>query len=73
MEHVEHPKHYNLGRFEVIDVINDWKLNFQRGNAIKYLARAGRKSKDTEIQDLKKAIFYIEDEIRRLEEAEAEA
>lgn len=62
---VSHPSHYTFGRFEVIDVIEDWKLGYHRGNAIKYIARAGKK--DNEIQDLKKAIWYLEREISRLE------
>ena len=66
---VEHPAHYNMGSIEVIDAIAEWGYGegFNRGNAIKYLARAGKKSPETEIQDLKKARFYIDAEIWRLE------
>jgi len=64
-EAVNHPSHYNMGKFEVIDVIHDWKLGFNRGNAIKYLARAGHKDQAKYIEDLNKAIFYIKDEIKR--------
>ena len=63
---VNHPAHYTFGKYEVIDVINDWKLNFNRGNAIKYIARAGKKNPDKEIEDLEKAVFYLQDEIKRL-------
>ena len=63
---VNHPAHYTFGKYEVIDVINDWKLNFNRGNAIKYIARAGKKNPDREIEDLEKAVFYLQDEIKRL-------
>jgi hypothetical protein len=42
-------------------------MNFNVGNAIKYLWRAGLKNEDRHIEDLKKAIFYIDDEIKRLE------
>ena len=63
---VTHPAHYTFGNYEVIDVINDWKLNFNRGNAIKYIARAGKKNPDKEIEDLEKAVFYLQDEIKRL-------
>ncbi len=63
-EKVNHPSHYNKGKFEVIDVVEDWNMNFSRGNAIKYIARAG--AKDDEIQDLKKALWYINREIERL-------
>ena len=64
---VTHPAHYTFGKFEVIDVINDWELNFNRGNAVKYIARAGKKNPDKEIEDLEKAVFYLQDEIKRLE------
>jgi hypothetical protein len=68
-EHVNHPQHYNMGKYEVIDVINDWVLNFNLGNVVKYIARAGIKSQDTQIEDLLKAKFYLEYEIKRLQEA----
>ena len=59
-ENVKHPDHYlkNTGH-EVIDVINAWKLNFELGNAIKYIARAGKKDPNKEIEDLEKAVEYI--------------
>ena len=66
MSAVEHPKHYNKGRFEVIDVIEDWDLNFNKGNVVKYIGRAGHKDKDRHVEDLKKAKFYLEREIDRL-------
>jgi hypothetical protein len=66
-EQVDHPKHYNTGKFEVIDVIEDWQLDFHIGNVVKYVSRAGRKSDDTEIQDLKKALWYLKRRIEILE------
>lgn len=63
---VDHPAHYNSGKIEVIDAIEDWNLNFSRGNAIKYIARAGLKDKSTEVEDLQKALWYIQREIQRL-------
>lgn len=68
---IEHPSHYNIGNIEVIDAIEDWNFGFgfNRGNAIKYIVRAGRKNKDTEIKDLKKALWYINREIERLEKS----
>ena len=60
---VNHPSHYNKGTIEVWDFISDWGLNFDRGNAIKYLCRAGEKDPTKEIQDLEKAIAYINHEI----------
>ena len=64
---VNHPPHYTFGKFEVIDVIEDWDLGFHLSNAIKYLARAGRKGGDV-TQDLRKAVWYIERKISKLEE-----
>jgi hypothetical protein len=66
-EAVNHPSHYNQGEYEVIDVIHDWDLGFDLGNAIKYIARAGHKDPSKEVEDLKKAIFYIKDRIKRIE------
>ena len=63
---VNNPSHYCKGRkFEPIDVINDWELNFNLGNTVKYISRAGRK--DDAIQDLQKAMFYLRYEIERLQ------
>lgn len=66
-EMVNHPSHYNDGKIEVIDFIEDKHLNFHRGNAVKYIARAGKKDKAKEVEDLKKAQWYIEREIKKLE------
>ena len=65
-DNVNHPSHYAEGReFEPKDVIRDWGLNFNLGNVVKYLSRAGRK--DDIVQDLKKAQLYIQFEIEALE------
>lgn len=62
---VNHPPHYTAYKgVEVIELTE--QMNFNRGNAIKYIARAGLKSKDTEIEDLEKARWYIERELTRL-------
>jgi hypothetical protein len=53
---VNHPSHYTDGKIEVIDFIEDKNLGFHLGNAIKYICRAGKKSTDTKVQDLQKAI-----------------
>lgn len=66
---VSHPAHYTQGSIECIDYILDKKLNFCRGNAIKYITRAGLKNKGSEIEDLEKAIWYINKEIESLKEA----
>lgn len=67
-EMINHPQHYNMGKYEAIDVIEDWKLNFNLGNTVKYISRAGHK--DNIIQDLKKASWYLNREIERLEKGE---
>ncbi len=63
---INHPKHYNFGSIEAITVIEDWKLGFCLGNAIKYISRAGKKNKSSEIEDLEKAKWYLEREIATL-------
>ena len=68
-DQIKHPQHYggedNI--YEAIKVIEDWSLGFNLGNVIKYISRAGKKSKETEIQDLKKALFYLQRQIDNLE------
>lgn len=66
---VSHPSHYTQGKIECIDYILDKGFNFCRGNAVKYITRAGQKDRNKEIEDLKKAIWYIEKEIERIGEA----
>ncbi len=51
--------HYNAGRFEVITVIDDWDLDFYRGQIIKYLSRPGLKTNEV-LPDLKKAKYYLD-------------
>ncbi len=63
---VNHPSHYTDGKIEVIDFIEDKGLNFHRGNAVKYIARAGKKDKYKEVEDLEKAVWYLNREINRL-------
>lgn len=60
MNNVVHPSHYAEGRkYEPIDVIADWELNFCLGNTVKYISRAGRKDADKTIEDLEKAAWYL--------------
>jgi len=68
MDNVNHPSHYTThpSGVECIDITRH--MNFNTGNAMKYLWRHGLKDKDKTIEDLKKSIFYIENEIDRLEE-----
>lgn len=63
---VNRPAHYTDGGIETIDFIEAKKLNFCRGNAVKYISRAGKKDPDKEIEDLKKADWYLRREIERL-------
>jgi len=55
---VNHPPHYNFGPHETIDVIEAWDLPYHLGNVVKYVSRAKRKGK--ELEDLKKAAWYLE-------------
>ena len=72
-DEVQSPKHYTDTKIEVIDYIEDKNLGFCLGNAIKYISRAGRKNsaamndKEKAIQDLQKAIWYIERRIKELQ------
>lgn len=60
---VNHPNHYqSKNGMEAIDVIDSFELNFNLGNAVKYILRCGKK--DNDVQELKKAIWYIEHEIQ---------
>lgn len=75
-DNVNHPSHYTWLKdkcgIEVIDITRH--LDFCLGNAVKYILRAGLKNEEgmskveKEIEDLKKAIFYINDKIKQLEE-----
>ena len=60
---VEHPAHYTFGKIEVLDAIEDWGLDYHRGNILKYIVRAGKKG-DKLIEDLRKARFYLDRYIR---------
>lgn len=62
-DNVEHPAHYGGAEntYEAIKVIEAWGLNFNIGNAAKYLCRAGKKG--SKLEDLKKAAWYINREI----------
>lgn len=65
---VNRPSHYTDGKIEVIDFIEDKKLGFHLGNTVKYVARAGKKNPEKTIEDLKKARWYLDREINRLEQ-----
>jgi hypothetical protein len=62
---INHPPHYTHGGMEPIDAIESWQLGFCLGNVVKYVARAGHKG--DRLEDLKKARWYLEREIKKLE------
>ena len=64
-DNVNHPSHYCDGRkYEPVEVILDWELDFLLGNALKYISRCGRKgSEEDAIEDLEKAVWYIQKRI----------
>ena len=69
-EMVNHPNHYGGedNTYEAIKVIEAWDLDFHIGNTVKYISRAGKKGTDQELQDLKKALWYLERKIKNLED-----
>ena len=71
-DNINNPSHYG-GKdnpYEAIKVIEAWKLNFNLGNTTKYISRCGKKEGNSTLQDLKKAKWYLEREIERLENGE---
>lgn len=70
---VNHPPHYTVGKIEVIDFIEDQALGYHLGSVVKYVCRAGLKPQlgktlqEAEIQDLKKARWYLSRRIDNLE------
>lgn len=67
-EQIDHPAHYGGADnvYEAIKVIRAWDLNFELGNAVKYISRAGKKPGTVAIMDLMKARWYLDAEIARL-------
>lgn len=62
------PAHYRDGKIEVWDYIVDHGYGYCLGAAVKYIARAGKKDPSKKVEDLEKAINYIDREIRRVKE-----
>lgn len=62
---VNHPEHYAFGKYETINVIEAWDLPYHLGNVVKYVSRAKRKGK--ELEDLKKAAWYLDRYIKTIE------
>jgi len=68
-DRVSNPEHYTAGRrHEPLDVVEDWCLDYHLGNVVKYISRAGRK--DSMVQDLEKAMFYLTRKINIEKESE---
>lgn len=68
-EEVNHPAHYNMGKIEVIDFIEDQDLDFHCGNTVKYICRAPHKG--SELKDLEKALWYLQRKVNNLKKAGA--
>lgn len=74
MDNINHPSHYNSGKIEVFDFIESQELNFAKGNVVKYVSRAGKKRASGKslnasvLEDLKKAKWYLEKEIKKYED-----
>jgi hypothetical protein len=70
-EMVNHPNHYGgvENVYEAIKVIEAWDLDFHLGNTVKYISRAGKKDSDKELQDLKKALWYLQRKIDNIEKS----
>jgi ribosomal protein L40E len=69
-EIINHPSHYAQGEndpYEVIKIIEHYSLGFNLGNLIKYALRAGKKDPSKHVEDLKKAAWYLDREIKNLE------
>ena len=56
---VNHPSHYTTGKIEVIDFLEDQGFPYHLGNAVKYIARAGKKDPKKTVEDLQKAVWYL--------------
>lgn len=69
-DNIDHPDHYNQGSIEVIDIIEDWGLDFKLGSVVKYVLRAPYKG--NQLEDLKKAKWFLQRCIDKLEESEEE-
>lgn len=66
-ERIDHPMHYG-GKdnpYEVIKVIEAWKLGFNLGNVLKYIKRSRKKDMERYLEDLKKAAWYLNREIEK--------
>ena len=71
-DNVNHPSHYTSGKIEVIDFITDQKLTYCLGNAVKYIARSGKKDPNKTVEDLQKAVWYINEQIKLFKAEESD-
>jgi len=69
---VNRPAHYTTGKMETIDFIDDKELGFCLGNAVKYIVRAGKKDPAKTVEDLQKAIWYLNHQIKKIHSNEQE-
>lgn len=60
------PDHYKTDSIDVIDFCKQYNLNFNKGNIVKYICRAGKKENESELKDLEKALVYLQREINYL-------
>ena len=67
---INSPSHYTDGGIETIDFIEAKGLNYHLGNVVKYVSRAGKKDPAKKLEDLKKARWYLEREIGRVQDGE---
>ena len=67
MEDIVKQPHYKSEELDVITLCKIYNLNFNKGNVLKYICRAGTKENEPEIKDLKKALDYLYREIKYLE------
>lgn len=72
-ESVNHPKHYGgkENPYEAIKVIEAWGLEFCLGNTLKYISRAGKKDPQRELEDLEKALWYLQRRVFYLKSQES--
>ena len=68
-ESVNHPTHYGGedNTYEAIKVIESWGLDFCLGNVVKYISRAGKKDPAKELEDLNKALWYLDRRIKQIQ------
>jgi|11_taG_2_1085331.scaffolds.fasta_scaffold65439_2 hypothetical protein len=71
-EKINHPDHYQSDKFEVIDITEAFKLDFSLGSVVKYVLRAGKKPKESMLEDLSKALWFLQDRIERISSNEEE-